>query len=229
MIFDLHIHSKLSFDSLMSPEDILKIAKMKGLSGVAVTDHNTIMGGLEAQKINDDSEFLVIVGAEIYTDIGDVIGLYLNEEIKSRTFLEVIDEIRSQEGIVVLPHPFRGHKLSERLIYAVDAIESFNSRTMKSDNQRAEELAIKYNKTSIGGSDAHFSSEIGLGSTLIECNIVDDVKNAILTGKAFTFTSEQSPAYFQNCSQLIKSLKMRRYVSATEQLVRAVASFISRH
>jgi predicted metal-dependent phosphoesterase TrpH len=226
MIFELHIHSKFSFDSLMSPESILKAAKMRGLNGVAVTDHNTIKGGLEAQRINNDGEFMVIVGTEINTDTGDVIGLFLNEEIESRTFLEVIDEIRSQDGVVVLPHPFRGHKLSDELISAVDAIESFNSRTGIWANQRAEELVRKYKKTSVAGSDAHFLSEIGLGSTLVDCSNFDDIKSAILAGKASVFTSQQSRTYLQNCSQLVKSLKTRRYVSATEQLVRALAGLI---
>jgi predicted metal-dependent phosphoesterase TrpH len=226
MIFELHIHSKFSFDSLLSPEGIVKTAKKRGLNGIAVTDHNTIKGGLEAQRINNDGEFMVIVGAEINTDAGDVIGLFLNEEIKSRMFREVIDEIRSQDGVVVLPHPFRGHKLSDELISSVDAIESFNSRTGTVENQRAKELVRKYKKTSVAGSDAHFLSEIGLASTQVDCSSLDDLKSAILAGKASAFTSLQSRIYLQNCSQLVKSLKKRRYVSATEQLVRALASFI---
>jgi len=226
MIFELHIHSKFSVDSLISPEGILKTAKIRGLNGVAVTDHNTIKGGLEAQRINNNGEFMVIVGAEINTDVGDVIGLFLNEEIKSRMFLEVIDEIRSQDGVVVLPHPFRGHKLSDELISAVDAIESFNSRTGIGANQRADELVKKCKKISVAGSDAHFLSEIGLGSTLVDCSNLDDLKSAILAGKASAFTTQQSRTYLQNCSQLVKSLKTRRYVSATEQLVRTLASFL---
>ncbi|MFZ3148256.1 MAG: PHP-associated domain-containing protein [Methanothrix sp.] len=226
MIFELHIHSKFSVDSLISPEGILKTAKIRGLNGVAVTDHNTIKGGLEAQRINNNGKFMVIVGAEINTDVGDVIGLFLNEEIKSRMFLEVIDEIRSQDGVVVLPHPFRGHKLSDELISAVDAIESFNSRTGIWENQRAEKLVKKCKKISVAGSDAHFLSEIGLGSTLVDCSNLDDLKSAILAGKASAFTTQQSRTYLQNCSQLVKSLKTRRYVSATEQLVRTLASFL---
>ena len=54
MIFELHIHSKYSFDSLMSLESIIKEAKLRGLDGIAITDHNTIKGGLEAQRINND-------------------------------------------------------------------------------------------------------------------------------------------------------------------------------
>ena len=87
-MIDLHIHSKYSFDSLLSPKTILKVAKKKGLTGIAVTDHNTIRGGLEVKEINKDRDFTVIVGSEVQTEIGDIIGLYLSDEIKSRISIE---------------------------------------------------------------------------------------------------------------------------------------------
>ena len=96
MIFDLHIHSKYSFDSISEPKKIIKVAKNMGLNGVAITDHNTTKGGLEAKKINRDHDFLVIVGSEISTEIGDITGLFLSEEIKSRNSMEVIEEIKKQ-------------------------------------------------------------------------------------------------------------------------------------
>ena len=83
---------------------------MKGLDGIAVTDHNTIRGGVETEKSNK-SQLEIIIGSEIKTEYGDIIGLFLNEEIKSTTFWEVIDEINSQSGLVVLPHPFRKNKV----------------------------------------------------------------------------------------------------------------------
>jgi len=73
MKLDLHIHSKYSKDSLLKPETILKVAKKRGLGGIAVTDHNTIKGGLFTQKINDDKNFVVIVGSDIKTEYGDII------------------------------------------------------------------------------------------------------------------------------------------------------------
>lgn len=74
MKFDLHVHTKYSKDSLLNPKTVLKIAKKKGLNGIAITDYNTIKGALATQKINDDENFTVIVGSEIKTEYGDTIG-----------------------------------------------------------------------------------------------------------------------------------------------------------
>ena len=68
MRYDLHVHSKYSYDSFTSPEKIIKVAKKRGLDGVAITAHGTIKGGIEAPKIHKDKDFQVIVGAEIKTE-----------------------------------------------------------------------------------------------------------------------------------------------------------------
>jgi predicted metal-dependent phosphoesterase TrpH len=81
--FDFHIHSKYSYDSLLSPEAILKRTLSKGLNAIAITDHNTIQGSTIAKSIKQDS-LLVVNGAEITTNYGDLTGLFLNEELQSR-------------------------------------------------------------------------------------------------------------------------------------------------
>jgi len=161
MRFDLHVHSKYSKDSINDPRWIIKIAKKKGLNGVAITDHNTIKGGWIAKKENKDTDIEIILGEEINTDIGDIIGLWITEEIKSRNWEEVIDEIHSQGGIAVLPHPYRGHKLIEEVAKRVDVIEVLNARTPKQLNRKAYELAVKLHKGFSAGSDAHMPFEIG--------------------------------------------------------------------
>ena len=82
--FDFHIHSCFSFDCLSTPELILREARRKGLDGVAVTDHDTIQGGLATARLNQYRDFSVIVGAEYYTKAGDIIGLFLHREIEKR-------------------------------------------------------------------------------------------------------------------------------------------------
>ncbi|MEM2899900.1 MAG: PHP domain-containing protein, partial [Thermoplasmata archaeon] len=128
MYFDFHIHSGYSFDALMKPEKIIRIAKKKKLDGVAITDHNTIKGSIEAAKMTKNQDFIVISGTEIATDYGDIIGLYIDEEIRARRCLEVIDEIHTQGGLVVLPHPYKGHILNDEVLSRIDLIEVFNGR-----------------------------------------------------------------------------------------------------
>ncbi len=133
-----------------------------------MTDHGTIKGGIEALKINKDKDFQVIVGAEIRTEYGDVIGLFLNEEIKSNRFIEVAEEIREQDGVMVLAHPFRkGIKFPTDLLKYVDLIEGFNARSPKDLNEKAKELARSYGMPMTAGSDAHFGFEIGRGITIV--------------------------------------------------------------
>jgi predicted metal-dependent phosphoesterase TrpH len=152
----------------MKPHKILKFAKLRGLDGIVVCDHNTIKGGLETKKLNTDANFIVIVGAEIATDAGDITGIFLTKEIESRTFNEVVYEIRQQGGKVILNHPFKGHDLSKIDYSKIDYIEGYNSRLDEKNNIKAVELAQKHNIPVIAGSDAHLYAEIANCKTFID-------------------------------------------------------------
>lgn len=177
MKFDLHVHSKYSHDSILSPKKIIKIAKKKGLNGVAITDHNTIKGGIATSRINDDKDFQVIVGEEIKTEFGDVVALFISEEIKARTFEDVIVEIKEQGGLSVLAHPFRHFKYPEMIIDKLDLVEGFNARSNEEDNLRAFQIAKKYNKALCAGSDVHFYFELGKGRTIVNEEIEEALRN----------------------------------------------------
>jgi predicted metal-dependent phosphoesterase TrpH len=179
MKFDLHVHSKYSYDSFLSPERIIKMAKKKGLDGVAISDHNTIKGGVETSKINKGDDFIVIVGSEIKTEYGDIIGLFLNDEIKTSKFEGVIEEIKSQGGLSVLAHPYRQYKNPEEIVDRVDLVEAFNARSRKGDNENAYELVKKFKKPMTAGSDAHLGFEIGRGGTIVN----SEVKGELRKGK----------------------------------------------
>ncbi len=181
MKYDLHSHSKYSSDGILDPKKIIKVAVKKGLDGIAVTDHNTIKGGLEAKKYETDN-LKVIIGSEVMTTKGEVIGLFLSEEIKSNDFYDVVDEIKAQNGIVVLPHPFDEWRYAsfpdkEDAKY-INNIEIFNSRCVKDKyNDNARKFAEKYKLGVTGGSDAHFANEIGHAGVIIE---TEDTYEAIL-------------------------------------------------
>ena len=178
MKIDLHTHSKYSGDCRMEPADILKTAEKVGLDGVAITDHNTVKGGLAASRIKSDIE--VIAGAEIRTNRGEVIGYFLNEEIEKRELFEVIDAIRDQGGIVCIPHPFdirsvfdifRMYKLkpTDEILEAVDCIEVLNSRcAVNAFNEKARRLAEERGLGMTAGSDAHTLSEIGASGVIVD-------------------------------------------------------------
>ena len=160
MIIDFHTHTHHSYDSKMKPATILKLAKKRGLDGIVICDHNTIKGGIETFNLNKDSSFTVIVGAEIYTDAGDITGIFLTKEITARKFNEVVKEIKAQGGKTILNHPYKGHDLTKVDFSKIDFIEGYNSRLNKKDNAKAIALAKKYNIPIIAGSDSHLYNEI---------------------------------------------------------------------
>ena len=178
---DLHVHDKESFDSKANLKSIIKIAKKRGLDGIAITNHET----LNLNEIKFSKEFIIIKGEEIKTEIGDIIGLFLKKEIKEKEFKKVIQEIKKQGGIVVLPHPAFGHILNNEVLKKIDVIEGINSRIDKNSNEMAQRLAKQTKKPLIAGSDAHLSIEVGNSFTIIESKSKElkDIKQAILKGE----------------------------------------------
>jgi predicted metal-dependent phosphoesterase TrpH len=165
------MHTCFSHDAYQTPRELVARAREVGLDRVAVTDHHTLDGAFRARDLDPER---VIVGEEITARDGtDVIGLYLTKRIGRRLPLEgVIDEIRAQNGVVYLPHPFaylRGARLRfERAVPLVDIVEVWNSRAFYAPwNQRALEEVRARGIPAAGGSDAHFSRELGRASTVL--------------------------------------------------------------
>ena len=211
MKYDLHTHSKYSSDGWIDPKMLVKTAIKKGLSGIAVTDHNTIKGGLKAKKFANEN-FEVVVGSEISTERGEVIGLFISEEIISKNFLEVIEEIKEQNGVVVLPHPFdelrrnglNPEKNDKKLI---DYIETFNSRCFRSKyNEKAKEYADKHHIKGLAGSDAHFANEIGNAGV----NINYDDLNTAFQRDDFTIFGERSTVINLGLTKVLKVWRKTR-------------------
>jgi predicted metal-dependent phosphoesterase TrpH len=195
----------------MTPDKIINIAKRKGLSGIAITDHNTIRGGIKGVKLNKCEEFAVICGSEISTDKGDIIGLFLTEDVRSKEALEVVDEIRTQGGISIIAHPYkRSIKVSEKLLKEVNGVEGLNGRSLASANKKAREIARKNHLSIIAGSDAHFYFEIGRAFTFLDSNTLDmdDLKKSLINGKTRIFGSEL-PLYVETFSQLVRMIKTK--------------------
>jgi predicted metal-dependent phosphoesterase TrpH len=205
MKYDFHTHSKYSADGYIEPKTMLKLAVKVGLSGIAITDHNTIKGGLNAKKY-ENKEIQVIVGSEILTDKGEVIGIFLSEEIKSFQFIDVIEEIKAQNGVVIVPHPFdriRNTSLHPTNYNAsfIDNVEVFNSRCVRQVyNNMAADYAKENNINIIAGSDAHFENEIGNAGVITES---DNIKEAVLSGD-FTVFGKRSNILNPVTTKLLK-------------------------
>jgi hypothetical protein len=167
---DLHTHTRASRDSRNDPAALVERAQAIGLNKVAITDHNTIEGALAAQRLAPD---LVIVGEEIATETGgELIAYFVSEVVpKGLPVLEVLRRLRAQGAVISVSHPLdslRGSALGERktleIIEQVDALEVFNARCLRADdNRRAGELVKRYGRAGTAGSDAHTLRELGAG------------------------------------------------------------------
>jgi len=172
---DLHVHSSASFDSKSEPELIAERGRRLGLDPIFITDHDTTVAAFRLQAL---SRQRVVVGEEITTAQGELIGLFLDRRIRQGlTARQTAIEIKEQAGLVYLEHPydqFRRH-LSEQAIEdladLIDIVEIFNARSDDKTNRRAEDLREVLGAAPGAGSDAHTLRE--LGSVYVEMEDFD--------------------------------------------------------
>ena len=193
---DFHIHTNYSFDCNLTPERIIDRCLEVGINCLAIADHDSIEGALEVQGL---APFPVIVAAEILTPQGEIIGMFLKKLVPSGLpIAEAIAQIKAQDALVCLPHPFdlfRGLRLDSQSLAAlakqIDIVEVFNARsTFRGSTTRAQSFASKYGIPTTAGSDAHTANEIG--STYIEMpefNDKDDFLQALRKGKIHSHRS----------------------------------------
>ncbi len=174
---DLHSHSINSTDGSITIEDYDKIIKSGRLNYIAITDHNSID---YAKKANAKLGENIIIGEEIMTLSGEIIGLYLSEKIPPKLSLEeTINQIKRQNGLVYLPHPLENIRKGigldnlKKIIDKVDIVECYNGRSFTTSikDQLLKELKLK-NIVCASGSDSH--GKIGFGRTM---TIINDKPN----------------------------------------------------
>jgi hypothetical protein len=165
---DMHTHSEYSPDSRTPLASQAAAIKAAGLDIVCATDHNTIEGALRLRELADG--FRVIVGEEVSSRDGEIIGLFLDKPVpRGLSAEETIARIRDQGGLVSVPHPFSRNRrfhlrrsVLERVWKDIDCIEVFNAReAFTQDNVRAAAFAREKGLPGAVGSDAHRASEIG--------------------------------------------------------------------
>ena len=212
---DLHVHTCYSKDSISSPEKVVQHCLDISINCLAVTDHDTISGALEVKRI---APFTIIIGEEVLTSCGEIIGLFLTEEIPPHLSPEeTVARIKAQGGLVCIPHPFdrfRPHSrlrrnALEKIIPDVDLIEVFNSRTfLRQDSARALQLAQSRGLPGTVGSDAHVVREIGRSfMELPEFNDAEQFRLALGQGKIFTQRASPLVHFYNIRNRLIKLLK----------------------
>jgi predicted metal-dependent phosphoesterase TrpH len=190
---DLHLHTDFS-DGLNRPAEVVRAACKAGLQVIAVTDHDILEGAFKARDyaVRNGLALEVVVGEEISTVNGHVIGLFLEKFVPPRlTAKRTVELIHKQGGLAFLPHPFHWYvgrdskfpKAVELLgDIPFDGIETINHGDPLSyaTNWRAEKLLRIHQLAAIGASDAHDSHFIGMACTEFPGNSGEDLRKAIL-------------------------------------------------
>ncbi len=164
---ETHCHTHHSGDCLMTPRRLIELCRARGIQRLCVTDHNTARGAFEMAALAPD---LVIPGEELLTSQGELLALYIEQEVPPGLEpRETIERLRAQGAVISVPHPFDHHRSGgwrEDELHAVlpfvDAIETFNARSLLSAmNERAAALAREVELPAVIGSDAHSYGEVG--------------------------------------------------------------------
>jgi predicted metal-dependent phosphoesterase TrpH len=215
--FDLHIHSSCS-DGRDRVEAILKAAVAKRLDGIAITDHDSLEGTFEAERIVRDKKLslLVIPGVEVSTSDGHLLALGIKElPPRGRSPEETIEFVHQRGGITIVSHPYHLFRHAMFRIPPCDAVEVYNSKYIFGiANWWAKRKAERRGLPMVAGSDAHMAKTVGLGVTIVE--IEDDNENgydvsavlaAIRAGRVEIDGTKTSPAVF--VSQMVRWINKR--------------------
>ena len=204
---DTHVHTCYSPDSMADISQMLLAAACRGLSGVAITDHNAFEGAQQAVEIAArlvrekklPETFFVIPGEEVSSTDGHIIALFLTHIVPSgRSAKETVDAIHQQGGLAIAAHPFLEsniHKLVNSLPF--DAVETHNAdeelhfaRAKSAAQKRRADFYATVTKPQIGASDAHDPQALGACYTLVDCAPDPEaVRQAILAGHTIAVRS----------------------------------------
>jgi predicted metal-dependent phosphoesterase TrpH len=196
---DCHLHTALSGDAVTTIDELAERVEQERLDVVFITDHNVTAAAVEAAERGIGAR--VIVGEEIRTQDGDIIGLFLAERIPYVLPLgEAIAKIRERGGLVYLPHPFDPGRstlkpaISERLCSAgiADVVEVFNAKIEEQDqNRQAAMLAARFDLPGGAGSDAHDPE--GIGAAYLEMPDFDGAADFLAALRQASVVGEYRP------------------------------------
>ncbi len=195
---DCHLHTAVSGDAVTSLDELAERVAQEQLDVVCITDHNVTSAAVAAAE--RDIGARIIVGEEIRTRDGDVIGLFLTERIPYVLPLaEVTALIRGQGGLIYLPHPFDPGRSSlgavaEQLCAdgLADIVEVFNAKISdQALNDQAAQLAARFGLPGGAGSDAHDPD--GIGAAYLEMPDFDGPADFLASLAAAEVTGEHRP------------------------------------
>ena len=167
---DFHLHTMWSGDATTTPDELDEAVRASGVDVLCITDHGTVNGAL-ALLGTGQLPCRIVVGQELRTWAGELIGLFLTERLPYGIKPdEAVARIRAQGGLVYVPHPFAPtrHCLREDVLRGLaadgvlDMVEVFNAKTsLRHLNEKARAFAEEFDLPGGAASDAHEPSAVG--------------------------------------------------------------------
>jgi predicted metal-dependent phosphoesterase TrpH len=238
---DLHMHTNLG-DGWISPARLVEAAYQRGLTVIAVTDHDQVEGARRVEELvsQHGGPMQMITGVEVSTRQGHLIGLFVKRAPRPmRPVEESIDAIKEQGGLVIVPHPLGKlvPSLSRRRIdsllaagYAIDGIEIYNPSPANAAQRAVVKAANQeWGLADIGASDAHFWQHVGAGYTNFPGTTAQDLRQAIAGRQVRAGGQERPPArlnpgsYVAQCAWAWFVDPPRRVIRRRRQAARAAA------
>jgi predicted metal-dependent phosphoesterase TrpH len=182
VILDMHVHTNVgSYDSNLSPLDLIHQGKAAGLDGVVVTEHDRGWDRDLARQLSREHDFLILCGMEVSTDLGHILVYGLQEYVSGILFAQTLRQVVNKiDGVMIAAHPYRQAFVNihgrwdapkptltvqaaadRTIVQLVDGLEVYNGATGDRENAMAVAVREYVGLSGIGGSDAH--SEHGLG------------------------------------------------------------------
>jgi predicted metal-dependent phosphoesterase TrpH len=233
---DIHVHTRYS-DGHSSVAQVLEYADHIGLRVIAITDHDTIDGALEARRMARGFDVEVIVGEEVSTADGHLLVLFLERALPpGQPAPETIAAAHEQGALCIVAHPFDwlvssfGAALlrycgGDNPTWPVDGVEVFNaSLPLPGMNARAASVAAMLGLPACGGSDAHHFSTVGLGYTLFPGATADDLRQAMICGNVRAGGRSWAAGHYAAVASLRARRGLARAARAVTRPVRAIGS-----
>jgi hypothetical protein len=211
---EFHCHSVYSPDSLVCVEDLLAACEQKNIDKLAITDHNRLDGALSAHALDPQR---VIVGEEIQTTQGEILGYFMREEIPaSLEPLEVIRCLKDQGAFISVAHPFDTNRDAthwqpetlEAMLPFLDAFETFNARCLRQTyNDQAQIFAQEHGLAGMAGSDAHSIYELGRATMLLaDFNDATELRTALENAQWDVHLSSAAVHLFSVWAKIVKKV-----------------------
>lgn len=199
MFIDTHMHEMtFSKDSFLKLDEMVRIAREKGLGAICITDHDSMGLKEYAAEYSKKMDFPIFVGIEFYSLQGDIVAFgiedYPKERIPAQDFIDLVKE---QGGVCFAAHPFRNNNrgLEENLrtVKGLDGLEVLNGSTSDEACRKAARYAMELGLFTLGSSDCHVPEKVGVCATYFpeEVTTMEEFLAAFKKG-------DMKPAYFEN-------------------------------